>query len=617
MDYAEIRGYFKLSTRDTNSVETAHYTTTNFSFSGGFNRDECRPRALDLLASGRMFPNDSAIFIGPGGYPMYSPDNITLTLDGCRKICGPKQMFYWDIGPRLSTWLIPILLLISNVELSPLDKRRFMAIIHLLGDPIDSIWSLVHKIDAWERCHFLAGQYSPNSVLCSRRRRVIAAVFAGLEELEGPRLSSKMYFDRLVQYSNINEEMKFREWRRTATELVDGRTDEFFRTCLAILLYLYQVIAGFVKEVGGGNTSPPGGRIGTAMFISWLVPAVLLSNTVGGFTARRSCFDIMNRFTQRTLDLGCMPSSEHPILFESLHYDPDLTMNYFSSLGWSGAIYMFRPWKIRYLTSHSLSGTGSYRRRTSMILCASILPLWIAMTGGFIIIWYTLPNGLNCRHMWLIGIFLAWHISALFTWKVGSIEGVSRSRWHWILVKDTIIGISSVIVIFLSACGVFNSCYCWSGAFSYRGKAHVPLNAAEYYEHNDRTIYPIVVAICLSLQCIVFAVAAIFWWNGLKVMRWSEGARRDEWERARGIGGDSANDCCFCKDEKRHPVCSELWRKCTGTERRQTTHVCCPCLLPKDRRASKVDSNKFVVANNPIKTSQSVVTETEVDVNLD
>lgn len=190
-----------------------------------------------------------------------------------------------------------------------------MAIIHLLGDPIDSIWSLLHKIDAWDRCYSLAGQYS---AVCERRRRVIATVFAGFEEIEGPRIESNKYFDILAERSGIDQEDKFREWGRTASELADSRTDEFLRTCLAIFLYIYQVIAGFVSAIGGGNTSPPGGRIGTAMFISWLVSVVLLSNANGGFTSCRSCFTIMSRFGERTNNPYEMPQPIKSKLFLGL-----------------------------------------------------------------------------------------------------------------------------------------------------------------------------------------------------------------------------------------------------------------------------------------------------------
>ena len=481
-------------------------TATNISFTGGFNRVDCYTRTLDLIHNGSLLSNDEVFFRDNDGQAMSSPDTLTLTLPGCQQLCG-RRAWYWDIGPRLSTWLIPILLLLGNIELSPLGKRRFMALIHLLGDPMDSMWSLLHKIDAWDHCYVLAKGHSGFS---NDRRRVIATVFAGFEEIYGPSITSVECFDSIATRSGVGQEEKFREWRRTALELADSRTDEFLRSRLAILLYFYQVIAGFVKEVGGGNTSPPGGRIGTAMFISWLVTAVLLSNAIGGFTSRRTCFDILSRFNERTNNRFRMPPS------------------YFESQSWSGAIYTFRPWKTRYITGE----TG--RVRTALLLLLAVLPIWAGMTGGFIIIWYTLPNGFNCRHFWLIGIFVTWHLSAVLTWLSYTPKFTTgKYHWHFILVKDAAIAIPSIVVIFLSSCGLFNSCFCWSGFFYYRGRAHVPLNTDQFYQNNDRTIYPAVVTICLFFQCAVFFVVTVVWRKGLEIMRWSENARHQEWETAR------------------------------------------------------------------------------------
>lgn len=330
-----------------------------------FNRAECYASTLQMIQNGSLALTDEVFFRDDSGQPMIHPDNITLTRGGCEKLCG-SQAFYWDIGPRLSTWLIPILLLVSNVELSPIDKKRFLAIVHLFGDPIDSIWSLVHKMDAWSLCYSLAESYG---FRCERRKRVVATVFAGFEEVDGIEIDSKHYFDVLINSSKPCRESSYREWRQTARELADSRTDEFLRACLAVSLYVYQVIAAFVKEVGGGNTSPPGGRIGTALFISWLVPVVLLSNAIGGFTSRRSCFDILHRFAERTnIPFVIKPRNSHFKLFGlRIEHSP---AEYPDSLSWSGAIYTYRPWKTLYMTGEQ----GRYRK--GLLLLLSISPIY-------------------------------------------------------------------------------------------------------------------------------------------------------------------------------------------------------------------------------------------------
>ena len=500
-------------------------TATNISLDDiGFRKSECYARTLEFIDNRMLAWDDEVFFRDSAGQPMSHPDNLTLTLAGCEKLCGPKQRWYWDIGPRLSIWLIPILLLLSNVELSPLDKRRFLAILHLLGDPIDSIWSLVHKIDSWDRCYRLTTRYDG---LCWRCKRVIATVFAGFEEIEGPRIKSETYFNALAYERGLATQ--FPEWRRTAVELADSRTDELYRTCFAILLYIFQLVAGFVKEVGGGNNSSPNGRIATGAFLSWLVPTVLLSNAVGGFPSRRTGWDIIERFAERTGKPLYIPHSESILLSARSSFSRTSSTGFFDSLGWSGGIHTFRPWKFQYVTyEHRWP-------RTALVVFLSMSPLWIGMIGAFIILWYGVTIGLNCRHMWLMGSFLAWSVSPLITWlSYSSNFATGKYHWRFVLVKDALIALPIMTIIILSACGMFNVCYCWSGFLYHPGSAHVPLKGDPIYELNNRTIYPTVVGACISLQLLVLAVIAMIWRRGLKLLRWSEWERSQEWERATG-----------------------------------------------------------------------------------
>jgi hypothetical protein len=515
----------------------------------GFDRDQCYQRTLDFLGNGSLSSQDEVFYRDDAGQPMSHEDNLTLTLPGCEMLCGPNQVWYQDIGPRLSIWLIPILLLLSNVELSPLDKKRFLAILHLLGDPIDSIWSLVYKIDSWDGCYHLAERYGGT---CDRCIRVIATVFAGFEEVEGPRIKSQVYFDTLVD--QLGFATQFHEWRRTAVELADSRTDELIRTCLAILLYIFQLISSFVKEVGGGGGGgPPGGRIATGTFLSWLVLMVLLSNSIGGFPSRRTCYDILSRFAEHSGKSYHIPHSQSVLLPGFASLTRTSSTNYYQSLGWSGAIYSYRPWKLQYVTSE--------RRwpRMALIFFLSISPICISMAGAFVILWYSLPTGLNCRHMWLIGIFLAWLVSAFITWLSYSPRfATGKYHWRFILAKDALVAVPSIAVIILSACGLFNFCSCWSGTLYYGRDAHVPLKGNQFYELQGRTTYPLVVSVCIVLQLLVFATMAIIWRRGLKLFRWSERARDAEWERARGY-----KVCkCIYSREVRRPEFRSLGNPC-------------------------------------------------------
>jgi hypothetical protein len=85
----------------------------------------------------------------------------------------------------------------------------------------------------------------------------------------------------------------------------ETRTHGMLRACGAILLYLWQVIAAFVPAIGG-NAQPSGGMIGPAMLLSWLLPMVLLSNTIGGVNSPKASRRTLRKFLRRVRDeSGC------------------------------------------------------------------------------------------------------------------------------------------------------------------------------------------------------------------------------------------------------------------------------------------------------------------------
>ena len=232
----------------------------------GFNRDRCYSKVTSLLSNGSL-NTDDAVFHRDKGVPMSGVDNPVLTLPGCYKFCGKQRLWYLDAGARLNTWIVPVFLLLSNLEVSPLDKRRYLMLVHLLGDPIDSMWSLLSKLEVWSRC------YGTALVLCGliqpRKVRNLATVLGAIEELTGYASNPIQVYNAIMLRTALTGDGAGDELDRLvgriAQRLSDNRTDEWLRTILATALYFFQLLSAFVAVIGGGQTSPPGGRIGTAM----------------------------------------------------------------------------------------------------------------------------------------------------------------------------------------------------------------------------------------------------------------------------------------------------------------------------------------------------------------
>jgi hypothetical protein len=490
-----------------------------------FDRDSCFAKAKDLRNNFTLPLNSSLFYRDTFDSPPYNGDNnMTLTRSGCNVLCGPQQTWYTDIGPRLSIWLIPVLLLVANVELSPLDKGKFLTILHLLGDPIDSLWSLIHKLDAWDRCAVLATSFT---TACPDCQRIIASIFAGYEELQGPRITSEYAFKSLLHGHSILT--RFNIWRRTAIRFADARSNQLGRTALALLLYIFQLIAAFVPEVGGAPPGPPGGRIATGVLLSWLVPVIILSNAIGTLSSRRTAYDIMADFATQTEE---DEEDRINIVTQRSTFLPSFSLlgkvtdsDYFEALPWAGGIYSYRPWKLRYVTA-----TRHYHSHTLLLACLATAPVIFGLIGGILILWYQLPTGINCRHVWLVSVALLWVLSAIIT-MVTNRHGFATGlyHWHFTLVKDACVAVPSFLIMFLSAVGLFNSCWCWSGPFQYPDTGRVPMPETVYLR-NAKSVYPAIVGLTLLSEVVIVATVMILWRRGLRLLRFTETERKREWD---------------------------------------------------------------------------------------
>ena len=487
--------------------------------SSGFHRDECLDRVQSSLQNGSI-ANKSSIFYQDDSGPVSTFDEPILTIAGCEQMCGKSFGMYKDVGPRLSTWLIPVFLLLSNMEVSPLDKRRYFMLAHLLGDPIDSLWSLLTKLEAWSRCRSMAAAFYCGNERCIRNT---ATVLGGLEELFGFYGNPFLIFQAVVEASNLSDDQIRGQIARTSQKLADSRTDERLRTILATVLYIYQLVSAFVTAVGGGNTSPPGGRIGIAMFMTWIIPPILVSNAIGCFTSRRICYGILDEFVRNVRsDTTLWREFRKAVPFP--HHKT--VESYLESFAYSGAIYTYRP--VKQLPFRSPKGN----RSPVLLLVFAITPVLISSIVGTLILWHTPPIAINCRNLLVFSIIIFIFLSAFFTWATARLGLSDATHWYCVVVKDLCFSVPFVVLVFLATAGRFNTCFCWSGFYTLGTRAHIPLNPVADFIHFQHTFYPFLVSICLSLLIATFIGVMWVGWGGWKTMRWSEKDLQLEWSHA-------------------------------------------------------------------------------------
>ncbi|KAK1756584.1 hypothetical protein QBC47DRAFT_445272 [Echria macrotheca] len=533
-----------------------------------FDRDGCLSVTSTLLQNQVISANDSTIFArDPITRQLLNSGKTTaLTLLGCETICGPKT-FYVDAGPRFMTWMLPIVLLLSNIELSPTDKRRFSTLLQVLGDPVDAIWSMVHKLQTWNKIYRIArwrilgrddfrlthgrariaGMRVTDRIRRLRDRvrgvrhrrswelseiekddelvRIVATVLVGFEELVGPGAEHPSYYESVIREFWRDGGIEERQhWERAALELADSRTDEFFRTLLAVALYVLQVTSAFMTQIGGQPATPPGGVIASALFLSFLVPAAVLSNCLGAFTSRRSCLAIMTRFVDAAAptDLRTGQFGRERDLIRSATWH-----QYFHESHFRGGNNTYRPFKIP--RGSKLAGVKSCIM--TVLLCC--LPIVAGFAGAYPILLYAVPFGFSCRHVWLLTIGGLWMASLAMSTALHMFWRNEHQRWKVILVKDAIIGLGSLLTITLSALGAFNSCSCWGRVpfISDPSEVVIQLMTDDEYKYRDGSIFPGIVAPVIFFQLCFCVIVILQNWRGITLMRWNEGPRQDLWRR--------------------------------------------------------------------------------------
>ncbi|KAJ0426862.1 hypothetical protein BJY00DRAFT_306855 [Aspergillus carlsbadensis] len=513
-----------------------------------FQKSECNAYVQSSLTNGSLPSNSSIFHRSSSGTPFSTPENIILTLPGCKSTCGSGTSFYDDVGPRLSTWLIPILLLIGNMHMARLGSEKYAALLHFLGDPIDTMWSLLTTAEVWSRAHSLAERTipkAPGEQEAHYKARLIdvATIFAAIEEVEGgsagraPDHFHTTFSSILAsRKQSISSDAFYHLVKETANELSDSRSAGLRRAGIAVFAYFYHVIAGFVDVIGGESSSPPGGRIGTSMFISWLIPAVLVSNALGGYASRRTALRILERFVKVVSGEGVedhrMFSAEKRSAFLSARIGSGpgaggssrtTTTDFYAAQQWSGSIYCYRPRKI-------LFRGGKRDTHALTLFTLALLPVLISTVTSVTLIWVTPTIGFDCRSLMMVAIAILWLLSAgitFLTYTTRLADGVYHYRLT--LIKDAVIGIPVLAVIVLSSCGIFNSCFCWSALFSRRGGAYVVLDDRDERGFNARTWYPGLVAACLGLQMVVFFLMMWMMRHGEVIFGRDEEQKQEDW----------------------------------------------------------------------------------------
>ncbi|PWW71797.1 hypothetical protein C7212DRAFT_32047, partial [Tuber magnatum] len=354
----------------------------------------------------------------------------------CGTLCGVGYTRYphLDIIKRVALWLVPVFIVVGNFQFPPLGPlNSFCIAIHLFGDPIHTVYSLLVKLELSRRIRSRWVDSPPpvrEGELCEneKQRRSALGDIATVNVL-----FDEWDYNAVVVYSQMRslfdqlrgeKRTNFIAACREATHrLADSRVNDSLRTWIAVGSYIVGVISAFLKTLESGASNRTAHTIAFALLYSWLIPAVVISASVGGFASTRVGRRVVREIQDELQDDWeisdpadiTYPSTVRFPFSESLILEDSTALE--ESFSFFGS-YSFRHNMSLKLPSPSAletERTHSWNRPNWLLLLLSCIPILIATFTAVLLSWMHPPNGLGCRSMTQIAFCATWFLSTLFT----------------------------------------------------------------------------------------------------------------------------------------------------------------------------------------------------------
>jgi len=353
--------------------------------------------------------------------------NLTfmLTLPQCYEYCGTGYGTYdtWSVISALTSWVIPLFLLLGNVTYakissSPFDigifklrynlgyRGNWIAVIsHLLANPIDFLWSLCIKLDKGRLIKLRCDRID---ILEPSEKKNLTAISFALEDFNnnGKHVKALRPMEVLLRplENRTTRADHYRALRPilgpAACDLANARKHNKLHSTLAILVYGKEVFEALI-EAQLDSTFPyhMPHTLALRQIYYWLFLAVILSAAAGGFANQWTSHAILKRFlTERSDALKREIGQSNDIFLEELK-------------PWNGGNYSWRHPK------DNASG------RSVPLLFLVLLAVTLPVVSAFLISWFTPTVGLGDRGIMELSFAGFWVLNWVLTY-------VASRCWH-------------------------------------------------------------------------------------------------------------------------------------------------------------------------------------------
>jgi len=325
-------------------------------FVNNFNASDCYANTISKLKQNCSDADQVCVY---DHGVLTNPNRVFVTEGACERLCGDGFGFWEpkDIILRVFLWVVPAIVLIAHFHFPALPWWNYAAVLlHLLGDPIDTVWSMLVRIETYRFFYHRARDTER-----LKSYRAIATIWSAYDEVGFQDASA--YFVRAVERIRVSPgqgDVAFlairkqvampqagvhkaptipREgapdprpgWRRrlrrvycsitpsgwrevdtellrpespreakvillverAAQQLVSNRSESAFATIVAILGLVTAVGGAYVRTWSERMNNQTAHTIATVTLLFIVVPMVKLSGNIGAFTSSTAAVDII------------------------------------------------------------------------------------------------------------------------------------------------------------------------------------------------------------------------------------------------------------------------------------------------------------------------------------
>ncbi|KAL9078060.1 MAG: hypothetical protein Q9157_003028 [Trypethelium eluteriae] len=398
------------------------------------------------------------------------PGLESLSLAQCQRQCfsGWKPYGKWDVVTSVVAFVLPLFILIGNMHFTRFGAATvqgeahclgekgivialkcagvilhrfssfvldyFSVLCHVLGDPIDTIWSLSVKLDVPRRYKQWAEQHL--SCLSEIDRQAITVILATFDDFEFGKVDGKNLADLIfiqVEAGGADGAAFLKTCRQASVLLRQTRVQNARRSFLAIVSYAASLFITLDSNRGLEQTpvhTPH--TVALRELYYWLIPAITLSAANGAFPTAETSYVILRPILDYMKRKGTLRTLPQPLKL------------------YSGGSYVWRPFKD---LSH-ISGSRSIGFSCITLLHLAFMSIASAWIMSFLMSWYTPTTGLGCRSITELSYFLVWLLSCAMTAILSRMVKGYFTLFMAIFVKDMFFAVPMVTVLFAAFKGM-------------------------------------------------------------------------------------------------------------------------------------------------------------------